>query len=132
MEQSPAMARWMQRGVTFLLPETPNAVRIRYSGGTETRWGDKTGETATETDIYLVVGNRPFIRRADEHGGVQTGDLRFTAKPTDSSDIVDGDIVEYPKDSGKQYRCRDVTAVPIGDEDEALFDGILELLKGDK
>ena len=116
------MADIVQLGIDFLLPEFPNAVRFRLTGGEESNWGDMINQVEEIEAIYVVVNTVPARLVASEHGGFSEGDVYFAIK---ANDLVEGDFVAY---NNKRYRVRMIESDDVGDE-VAAYQGVMSRVK---
>lgn len=102
----------MGRGIERLLPDEPNFRRVRYTGGSENRVGETTGQTRHTKD-FKAVENPTRLQ-----------ETRRSGTPDEASDLtlhVVGDLIERGDRIERiaddtPYRVETVTPYRIGDE----------------
>jgi hypothetical protein len=93
------MNRFMQHGVEMIrdaikrqMPDEPNFRRVRFSGGTENRVGEETGQTRDEQPFRAVRSPKTLRREWRAGTSAEQGDLEIWV--LDDELLVKGDRVE--------------------------------------
>ena len=93
------------------VPDEPNAVRVRSSGGTQDRWGDETGETVERVDVAVAVMKRKADSRRTPAG--DRTDYDFVAVWGEGELLAAGDLLEH---KGRTFEVKRVGAPEVGGE----------------